>query len=467
MNTGKPSARDLLKKAFAHKDAHIATENHSKDQVDADKVDTATVIVDVEPGEIAYSNNEHEVDLQSDFVGSHHYSDDNNLQPPQLSHLDDLVDAATRDNIFFDDPTLGFNTYNYSDGPPVSDDSVGFIEKSKADADKDGKNTGHLEVIISEQHELEEIMRQQLLKQQQEEAEKLNEGIERIRSRHENFLGLLKNLHSLELDDIAADNIINIVQDFRENQSITLQSYLLINRKIHKHKLIYDLNEIRVFLNEDLLDISTPPLDFDYYYLWESDLNKKITPYMWDKYKMVVFDQANYVCELCGGTGEHNPVELHPNWKLFDSSRIQILHTFLALCPKCVDAKNHKKLKDRGLKMRYESAREHIKAVNNWDDRQVEQALCEAEDMYKRRVDQKAEPERFKKWKLNILALEPIFNIKIDEPKFNQRSHIKSVHHHIFEDHLNYLFRKIESDRMIKTGKTKFISLKLSIDKSK
>jgi transcription initiation factor TFIIIB Brf1 subunit/transcription initiation factor TFIIB len=519
----KRNAKEILKQAFAHKNGGI---NKTPPQVDQAKKATAVFAeLDKEPTsepiavapvnldpvnldddlpseikeELPPVNLDDDlpseiveellpVNLDDDFPHLNH--DDEGLEAPGISYVDDLLQAATKESVFFDDeePALGYGSN--TDAPPeldhdhieiIHDDEDKYYEKNaeslslldKVKADKDAKKREHqknlkqLEAITSEQNELEEIMRQQLLKQQKEEAEKLNEGIQRIRTRHRNFLNLLRTLHSLEPDAIVADNLINIAQEFKQSQTITLQSYLLINRNIHKHKIKYDLNEIRVFLSEDLLDINTPPLDFDYYYLWESDLDQKITPYMWDKHKMMVFEQANYVCELCGGVGEHNPVELYPHWKLFDNSRMQILHSFLALCPKCVDAKNHKQLKDRGLKMRYESAREHIKTVNNWDDRQVENALLEADDAYKRRVDEKAEPERFKKWKLNVSILETLFNIKIQDPDFNQRSHIKSVHQNIFEHHVNYLFGKIESDRMIKTGKTKFISIKLNAEPMK
>lgn len=523
----KPSAKDLLKKTFAHKNGNLnQTESvlGNKDKVDATAVFSEKELDDqpqkpqaapIDPTPAPTHIHVEEApptplddDLPSDLIeevpptpldedllsDSSEFLDDNEtqtlaeLEAPTITYLDDLVDAATKASIFDDEPTLLFGENQNDDAPPELDDysivqedvehpstknaeSLSLLDRVKADKDAKKReylnNLKQLEAISSEQNELEEIMRQQLLKQQKEEADKLNEGIERIRTRFRNFLNLLREIHSLEQDEILADSILNIAQDFKENQTINLQSYLLINRSIHKYKITYDLDEVRVFLNEDLLNISVPPLDFDYYYLWESDLNKKITPYMWDKHKMRVFEEANYVCELCGGTGEHNPVELYPNWKIFDNSRVLILNSFLALCPKCVDAKNHNKLKERGLKMRYESAREHIKTVNNWDDRQVENALLDADESYMRRVDEKADPERFKKWKLNVSVLETIFNIKIDEPNFHQRSHIKSPYHNIFEHHVNYLFGKIESDRMIKTGKTKFISIKLIADRAK
>lgn len=420
--------------------------------------------------------------------GDHHLGE---LEAPPTDFLDVLIDQAATEDIFSDAPEINLSVdTGFNDAPPEipepsytveeeegqhytekNNESLSLLERVKAE--KDARKREYQEsiqkfnAIENERNELEEIMRQQLLKQQEEEAAKLNEGIEKIRTRNRNFLKLLGDLYRREDDAIQSENLVAIAQTFKTESTITLQSYLLINRYLHRFNIKYDMDEIRVFLNEDLLNIETPPLDFDYYYLWESNLDTKITPYLWDKHKLMVFSRANFTCELCGGVGINNPVELYPQWRMFDSNRTQILQGFLALCPKCVDAKNHAQLKQRNLKMRYESAREHIKNVNGWDDRQVENALLDAEEVYAKRVDAKAEPERFKKWKLNIRVLENIFGITIEEPQFNQRSHIKSEYQQIFEPHVAYLFGKIESDRMIKTGKTKFLSIKLDVEPMK
>ena len=409
------------------------------------------------------------------------------LEAPLTDFVDDLIDRAATEDIFSDTPEidLSVGTSDFNDAPPdmpepdfAVEEAPHYSEKNietlslldRVKADKAARkresieSLQKLEAIESERSELEEIMRQQLIKQQNEEAAKLNEGIEKIRTRNRNFLSLLSDLYRRETDAIQADNLVAIAQAFKKDNTITLQSYLLINRYLHRFNIKYDMEEIRVFLSEDLLNIETPPLDFDYYYLWESNLDTKITPFMWDKHKLFVFNRANFTCELCGGVGVNNPVELYPQWRMFDSNRTQMLQGFLALCPKCVDAKNHAQFKQRNLKMRYESAREHMKNVNGWDDRQVENALLEAEEVYAKRIDAKAEPERFKKWKLNIHVLENIFGIQIEEPEFHQRSHIKSDYQQIFEPHVAYLFGKIESDRMIKTGKTKFLSIKLDVE---
>ncbi|MCP0917804.1 hypothetical protein MUB04_14810 [Acinetobacter indicus] len=437
-----------------------------------------------------------EVDLENnlavveDFV----YTDETEhsieqLEAPPSDFIDELIDQAATEDIFTDIPEISLpsspsSALDFNDIPPEpnftieeveeqhysekNNESLSLLDRVKADKAARKReyqeSLNKLEAIESERSELEEIMRQQLLKQQEEEAAKLNEGIEKIRTRNRNFLKLLGDLYRLEDDAIQADNLVAIAQTFKADNTITLQSYLVINRYLHRFKIKYDMEQIRVFLSEELLNIETPPLDFDYYYLWISSLDRNITPYMWDKHKLMVFNRANFTCELCGGVGVSNHVELYPQWRMFDSNRTQILQGFLALCPKCVDAKNHAQLKQRNLKMRYESAREHIKAVNGWDDRQVENAMLDAEEVYAKRVDAKAEPERYKKWKFNIKVLENIFGVLVGEPPFHQRSHITSDYQQIFEPHVAYLFGKIESDRMIKTGKTKFLSIKLGVE---
>lgn len=479
--------KSLLKSAYRQKNTPtpleppIAENSKNYDAEHASGlVDNQIEDSDVNPGEEFSGIEQPEI---LDETGNESVYTKPDIQPDLI---DELLAKASTANVFSTENDSHLDEYEKSDDsvPPetipidlITDDIKSEEEKNvenltlleQVEEDKKNKKKYReslktLRAIEAEQGELEEIMRQKLIRQQEEEKKALDEGLERIKTRNSNFLKLLEQIHSLENDEIQSNFLEGIAETFKTDNLINLHQYLVINRYLYRFNIPYDRDEIKVFLSEDLLSIDTPPLDFNYYYFFESELNNLITPYMWDKHKLMVFERANFKCELCGGVGDNNPVDLYPQWKMFDSNRTQILQGFLALCPKCIDAKNHQHLKDRSLKLRYETAREHIKNVNNWDDKQVENTLNAAETQYHDRLDLKAEPDRHRKWKLNISILESIFGIMVGEPKFNQRSHIKNEHYHIFAPHVQYLFSKIESDRMIKTGKTKFLSIKLDVE---
>lgn len=53
----------------------------------------------------------------------------------------------------------------------------------------------------------------------------------------------------------------------------------------------------------------------------------------WDDIRKKVYQEADYECEVCGGTGPEWPVEAHEKWAYEDG--VQKLVEIKALCPTC------------------------------------------------------------------------------------------------------------------------------------
>lgn len=111
----------------------------------------------------------------------------------------------------------------------------------------------------------------------------------------------------------------------------------------------------------------------------------------WDILRKLVYKNANYKCEICGGKGDKHPVECHEVFEYIDlnndfeidesqfplssgssyssSVRIQKLLFCQSLCPNCHEAKHFglAQIKGNG-----ERAKETLKRVNGWNDKQVE-----------------------------------------------------------------------------------------------
>ena len=107
-----------------------------------------------------------------------------------------------------------------------------------------------------------------------------------------------------------------------------------------------------------------------------SELSKK----EWDILRKDSYQQANYVCEVCGGKGPKHPVECHEIWEYKDS--IQKLLGLISLCPSCHEVK-HIGLAE--VKGRRNQAKAHLIKVNSWCDYEAENHIEDAfREWYKR-----------------------------------------------------------------------------------
>lgn len=71
-----------------------------------------------------------------------------------------------------------------------------------------------------------------------------------------------------------------------------------------------------------------------------SNVRSLIKISQWDKIRKVVYERANFKCEICGDIGNKHPVECHEVWEYDDELLVQNLSFFQALCPFCHEVKH-------------------------------------------------------------------------------------------------------------------------------
>lgn len=129
------------------------------------------------------------------------------------------------------------------------------------------------------------------------------------------------------------------------------------------------------------------------------NLRSELPQSQWDALRRMTYKNANYKCEVCGGKGSKHPVECHEIWEY--SGSIQKLIGLIALCPKCHMVKHWGLTQLRGLE---HVAFAHLKQVNNWSHKQVQEHIKEAAELWH---------ERNKiKWKLDLTWIENVLSSK-------------------------------------------------------
>jgi len=73
---------------------------------------------------------------------------------------------------------------------------------------------------------------------------------------------------------------------------------------------------------------------------WYSNVRSNVKAKQWDTIRKRIYQEANSVCEICGGKGFKHAVECHEIWKYDDTKLIQKLDRFQALCPLCHEVKH-------------------------------------------------------------------------------------------------------------------------------
>lgn len=117
--------------------------------------------------------------------------------------------------------------------------------------------------------------------------------------------------------------------------------------------------------NNSLSDNSEPPLTVELVpsTSWYANVRSHLPVEQWDLVRRAVYRRARYRCEVCGGRGEHHPVECHEVWDYDDERRVQRLKRLVALCPACHQVKH---LGLASVNGRYDEALEHLAGVNKW-----------------------------------------------------------------------------------------------------
>ena len=156
---------------------------------------------------------------------------------------------------------------------------------------------------------------------------------------------------------------------------------------------------------------------------WFNNVRSCISSNSWDKLRHKIYERVDYKCECCGidckktrlyeppefvtetinasssdfdGETERNKwntirVEAHERWQYDFLNQVQKLVRIVALCHRCHTSTHMGLAGLRGLNI---LALEHMKKVNNWDDKKLKQDCEERSDLYRR--------ASLVNWKLNI-----------------------------------------------------------------
>jgi hypothetical protein len=111
----------------------------------------------------------------------------------------------------------------------------------------------------------------------------------------------------------------------------------------------------------------------------------------WDTLRQRCYQQAGYVCEICGGTGGRHPVECHEIWQYDDENHVQKLTGLIALCPACHKAKHMALARHMGWEW---MAEKQLCQVNGWGTSELQVYLEEVFAVFESRSEHE--------WELDI-----------------------------------------------------------------
>jgi len=126
------------------------------------------------------------------------------------------------------------------------------------------------------------------------------------------------------------------------------------------------------------------------------NLRSELTPSQWDIVRKKTYKKANYCCEICGQKGPRHPVEAHERFRYKEGK--QILVGVQSLCPACHEA-THIGLAE--VKGRKEEAFNQLMNVNSWTQKETEDHIDGAFNLWRKRSKQT--------WELDISAVYRIF----------------------------------------------------------
>lgn len=117
-----------------------------------------------------------------------------------------------------------------------------------------------------------------------------------------------------------------------------------------------------------------------------SNVRTTVKPTEWDKIRLISYEAAGNVCEICGDTGKnqgykHN-VECHEIWDYDNEKLIQTLVGLISLCPTCHQVKHIGRAIAIGKQYQ---AFAQLAKVNKWTKAQVVEHVAEAFLVYSER----------------------------------------------------------------------------------
>lgn len=115
---------------------------------------------------------------------------------------------------------------------------------------------------------------------------------------------------------------------------------------------------------------------------WYTNVRSNISKAEWDSLRRKIYKRAGYVCEICGGHGDHWPVECHEVWHFDEKNKVQKLIKLIALCPKCHHVKHFGLSQIHG---REQEAYNHLSAVNGWTSSQAKKYIASCFEVWEKR----------------------------------------------------------------------------------
>jgi hypothetical protein len=122
--------------------------------------------------------------------------------------------------------------------------------------------------------------------------------------------------------------------------------------------------------------------------IWGSNLRGILSQADWDRLRIPVCETAGNRCEVCGqpgydpDTGKPRRPDCHELWhfKVSTTSAVQRLARLIALCPDCHRVQHAGRASIRGELPKVTS---QLRAVNSWNESEIQLALNNAEDRYR------------------------------------------------------------------------------------
>lgn len=146
-----------------------------------------------------------------------------------------------------------------------------------------------------------------------------------------------------------------------------------------------------------------------------NNVRSAVSTEQWDKLRRDCYENANNVCEICGGTGKqqgyrHN-VEAHEVWEYDFIHNKQILVRLISLCVRCHMAKHIGRTFAIGKQA---EIFKHLQEINNWDHKTLVNYLGDVFTEHKIRSQQM--------WTLDLTYLTEKYGVK----KFNLQKAAKA-----------------------------------------
>ncbi len=103
-----------------------------------------------------------------------------------------------------------------------------------------------------------------------------------------------------------------------------------------------------------------------------SNVRSTVSTKDWNTLRKYSYEQAGYVCEICGQTGLEQgykfKLECHEIWEYKDDKKVQKLVGLISLCPLCHAVKHIGRAFAMGKQAR---VFQHLEEVNGWTHKQV------------------------------------------------------------------------------------------------